>query len=575
MLLHFRRVIGRRLAAIQDRLTVGQQISLATATLCFGLIAIIAAGATAASRYQTAELIKSQMTQMARSLVNQLEIGIFDIYRELEQFVSLEALVPVWLGPPERARAVLDQLHSNRPEYVWAGFVSPEGVVLAGSGGQLEGRAVAGRTWFQNALTSPSIAVLTAHEPPPDEAFRLIDIGFPIWTPEGRLVGVLAVQLSWEWVKAYRNRVLYRAAAFGTLDVWILAPDNSILIGDKVGRRPFSDAVAASMRETRAGAFVDTTGGKGELTGYAVMPQNDIDLGWMIVARLPEETAFARSKAVTWVIVGIGGLLAAIGIAFAILMGHRIAHPIQALTREADRLGRDPSRTMLPRQSGSTEVVQLSTALRSLLRRIGFAEQRTQEAELRASENALQFAEDMRALRKLADTDALTNLMNRRAFLAAGCDALEYYKRYDRPLAVMVIDIDRFKQVNDHFGHAGGDAAIRRLGELIQYASRATDKAARFGGEEFVVLLREVDEATARFFAERLCAAVEAEAIVYGSNIIRITISIGVALAHGDDRDIEDTIERADRGLYMAKNTGRNRVFFVAGTPDLSSRHAA
>ncbi len=74
---------------------------------------------------------------------------------------------------------------------------------------------------------------------------------------------------------------------------------------------------------------------------------------------------------------------------------------------------------------------------------------------------------------------------------------------------------------------------------------------------------------------ERLRAAVETEEIAYGSSTIRVTVSVGVALAHSDDRDIEDTIERADRGLYMAKNTGRNRIFFMPATSEQPSRHAA
>ena len=129
--------------------------------------------------------------------------------------------------------------------------------------------------------------------------------------------------------------------------------------------------------------------------------------------------------------------------------------------------------------------------------------------------------------------------------------------------------------VNDTFGHAAGDAVICRVGELVDSAMRTTDKAARLGGEEFVVLLREVDELSARAFADRLRVAIEETSIEYGSQPINVTVSIGVALAHAADRDINDTIERADRGLYMAKNTGRNRVFFMPASPEAPSRHAA
>jgi diguanylate cyclase (GGDEF)-like protein len=575
MLREFRRAISRRLSALEDRLTVGQQISLAAAALSLGLVIVIAAAAAAVSHRQTADLIKGQMALLAQSVSNQISVGMSDIYRDLEHLVALEALLPVWSGSPAGIRALLDQLRSNRPEYVWIGFVSPEGTVRAATGGHLEGRSVADRAWFHKALTAPVINVVDPAKLPGDEPFRLIDIGLPVWTPDGQFVGALTAELSWEWAKAFRNRILHRTTVLGATDIWILGRDGGVLVGQDVGLRPFTEDAIEMMRNTGHGAFVDAAGDRRELTGYAVMTQPEDELGWIVVARQPEEAAFARAATLIWVILGIGAAIATVGIAVAIVIAGRIAQPIQSLTAEADRLGRDPAVTMFPRQRGSLEVIQLSTALRSLLRRIGFAEQRTQEAELRATENAAQYAEDMRALRRLADTDPLTNLMNRRAFLATASDALEYFKRYDRSMAVLVIDIDHFKQVNDGYGHAAGDSTIRVLGKAIESAVRVTDRAARLGGEEFVVLLREVDEIGARNFAERVRLAVAAAEIAHGNDIIKVTVSIGVAVANRADRDIEDTIERADRGLYMAKNTGRNRVFFMPATGDVPSRAAA
>ena len=159
---------------------------------------------------------------------------------------------------------------------------------------------------------------------------------------------------------------------------------------------------------------------------------------------------------------------------------------------------------MLARQTGSVEVVHFTRALRSLLRRVGLAEERTREAELRATENALQLQEDLTRLRQLADTDFLTGLMNRRAFLTAADDAMKFCRRYKRSMAALMIDIDHFKKINDTHGHAAGDDAIRAIAGIIGNSIRTTDKAARFGGEEFVVLLREIDQETALLLAERM-----------------------------------------------------------------------
>jgi diguanylate cyclase (GGDEF)-like protein len=293
------------------------------------------------------------------------------------------------------------------------------------------------------------------------------------------------------------------------------------------------------------------------------------------VARQPYATALAPVTQLVWIIAGLGSAAAVLSILLAMLVAGRIARPIQALTREADRLGREHNTSMMSRHAGSAEVVQLSTALRSLLRRIGLAEQRTQEAELRAAEGAEQYAHDIKLLRRMADTDPLTNLLNRRAFLAFADDGFEYFQRYQRPIAMLVIDIDHFKKVNDTHGHATGDVVIRRVGELIENSLRTTDKAGRFGGEEFVVLLREVDEVGAQALARRIREAVGNEVIAHGHKDIGVTVSIGVALAVLSDRDVQDTIERADRALYMAKSTGRNRVFFMYATSETAMPRAA
>jgi diguanylate cyclase (GGDEF)-like protein len=215
---------------------------------------------------------------------------------------------------------------------------------------------------------------------------------------------------------------------------------------------------------------------------------------------------------------------------------------------------------MLARQSGSVEVVQLTRALRSLLRRIGFAEERTKEAELRAAENALQFKDDLVKLQKMADTDYLTGLMNRRAFLTVADDTVEFCRRYKRGMATLMIDIDHFKKINDAHGHAAGDDAIKRIAEIIGQSIRTTDKAARFGGEEFVVLVPDVQDLESLVATgEQLRAAVRLQPFTAGGNELAITVSVGVALAQAGD-GADALIGAADLALYAAKDAGRDCV---------------
>jgi diguanylate cyclase (GGDEF)-like protein len=226
--------------------------------------------------------------------------------------------------------------------------------------------------------------------------------------------------------------------------------------------------------------------------------------------------------------------------------------PLHKLTQAAARIGRDSQARTLPRQRGSREILELTRALRALPVRVGFAEQRTDEAEARAVRDA---SDDLAAMRKLADTDHLTRLTNRRPLLEAARHAMDYDKRYQRPLAIILMaDIDHFKRINDQYGHAAGDAAIRKVAEVVKEAMRTTDQAARFGGEEFVVLLREVADAPAvQALSERMRSLVEASVISLGGHEVRMTISIGYALSEAEDRDVGELIERADQALYKPR----------------------
>lgn len=151
-----------------------------------------------------------------------------------------------------------------------------------------------------------------------------------------------------------------------------------------------------------------------------------------------------------------------------------------------------------------------------------------------------------------ADTDELTGLASRRCILAVLNNAL------DRgPVAVALIDVDHFKAVNDGYGHQSGDRVLRRVGDAIARALRTSDRAGRFGGEEFLAILQGADIEAAIAVAERVRCAVEASQPEEGDP--RVTISIGISAAGRGD-DVETLIHRADRALYSAKLAGRNRV---------------
>jgi diguanylate cyclase (GGDEF)-like protein len=170
----------------------------------------------------------------------------------------------------------------------------------------------------------------------------------------------------------------------------------------------------------------------------------------------------------------------------------------------------------------------------------------------------------------LARTDPLTGLNNRRAFYELGELAMRHAARYEHPLSMVMIDIDRFKSINDEFGHGVGDAVIRSLAKLIDKHYRNTDISCRFGGEEFAVLLPETDLDGALLTAERLRNVVEEHVIICEGHKLRFTASFGVA-AMCTGQSLDDLLVTADRALYEAKRTGRNSVRPHSEKPAVSS----
>ncbi|MYN08701.1 GGDEF domain-containing protein [Pseudoduganella aquatica] len=164
---------------------------------------------------------------------------------------------------------------------------------------------------------------------------------------------------------------------------------------------------------------------------------------------------------------------------------------------------------------------------------------------------------------RAASTDYLTGLANRRTLADTGERRFAAGGGFSeaRPgMGVALVDIDHFKQVNDRYGHAIGDVALKQVAERLEAACRETELPARQGGEEFVVLFEAVDAAGARAAGERLRQAVAAQPFMAGELKLAITVSIGVAVRAPGDAGFDDLLRRADAALYAAKAAGRNRV---------------
>ena len=178
-------------------------------------------------------------------------------------------------------------------------------------------------------------------------------------------------------------------------------------------------------------------------------------------------------------------------------------------------------------------------------------------AKLQQQREAL--AQALEVNRELATRDELTGLINRRAML--DLMALEHSRslRSGRPLLLAQLDIDHFKPINDQHGHAAGDRALQAFAGTVRASVRDTDVLARWGGEEFVLMLTDTSADHARELLERIRQAVQALEIAHSAGSLQLTVSIGLA-QHLPGDTVEHTLERADQALYRAKALGRNRV---------------
>lgn len=181
-------------------------------------------------------------------------------------------------------------------------------------------------------------------------------------------------------------------------------------------------------------------------------------------------------------------------------------------------------------------------------------------------EMELALEEANRKAEALARRDELTGMPNRRAFFEMGDKLLSQCRRRGASVALMMLDLDHFKTINDEFGHQAGDHVLESVADILGRNVRGGDVAARLGGEEFVVLLADTDGEPAMQFAYRLLRILEAEPAVSAGRHISVTASCGIAPLSDTAQDLSELVRQADKAMYRAKLSGRNCVEIFSGS---------
>jgi diguanylate cyclase (GGDEF)-like protein len=252
--------------------------------------------------------------------------------------------------------------------------------------------------------------------------------------------------------------------------------------------------------------------------------------------------------------------------AIALRMSHAIVAPLQKLINATEKIVEGDLNVELI-TSQRDEVGQLTQRFNQMTDKL-----RQNQIEITAASDAMQKKNHL--LETLSVTDSLTGLYNRNKLNVIISDQLARYERNKRPFAVLMIDVDHFKTFNDNLGHVAGDEVIAAVAKKISQSIRNVDFAARYGGDEFIIILTETAVNEAMKTAERIRAQVANVHCGSLNKTLRVTLSIGIIQSEPEDISLTTLLARVDSALYQAKRSGRNQVHCVAPIPKVKQQHS-
>ncbi len=473
--------------------------------------------------------LHEQLTGSARQTAREMDHWLRERLYEIRVFASSYEVSENLerAQGPNRARLTeyLTSVKDRVTDYRELLVVSPMQRVVASSNPEV------GELHFDDRWMDQIRTTGTAHGEPfkPDPSAPVsMDIAVGITGVTGRFVGAFAGRLSFSDISE-------------VLEGFVVDEDGTIIAGRAHGLMELPREILTALREADgAPTHYRTPDGFAVVGAAEPMPRTN----WYAVAEIPRSVAFAEIAQLrnnTAMLVAVL-LLVVSGLAYG--LGLLIVRPLVRLQRAAVKVAGGDLNVHVP-VAGGGELSYLTEVFNDMVRRL---------------------REGREELERLSVTDELTGLANRRRLMSELDRETQRSKRSERKFAVMMLDVDHFKNFNDTYGHAAGDLVLKYLAKVLRETVRDVDTVARYGGEEFTVVLPETKTPEAAMVAERIRARMAGAAVPVGNGKdVKVTVSIGLAEfpTHGDTA--ESIMGVADQALYQSKEAGRNRVTAAAG----------
>lgn len=518
-----------------------------------------------------AQLRLQQLSWQLRDALNRVTgnaIVTVKLLSELPQVRSYEK--------PEETRRVLESLQRAVADYAWIGVADAQGKVRVATGQMLEGAQVDARPWFQaglkgvHAIDYHPALLLNKLLPKASDPWRFIDMSAPLAGDDGAVHGVVGVHMSWQWVRNRARQLLTPALREYGAEVLVVRDDGTVLLGpdELLEKKIDSPSLRLALAGGTGSLREDAPDGKVYLTGYSRtgLDGDPSTLRWAVLVRHTEDAALAGARVLERRMIWLSVLMAIVLAGCAALLARRLTRPMDALSGAIERgvaATRCGGRAAdIPVVDGFHEAQVLSRAMRELVR-----SEEEHRSALETMNHQLESTVAARTaeLQALLLHDALTGLPNRRALMQTLPDAMHRAARAHKPCALLFLDMDGFKSVNDTHGHEEGDELLCQFGVRLLDAVRKTDLVARLAGDEFVVVLESLSDAQDAYEkADNLLAALRRPYTLKRATV-RVGASIGVALhLPGDAQDLDAWLARADSAMYAAKRGGKNTVALAA-----------